>query len=145
MEKITGKILLVDDQPYEEVLLNDALASIDRFTEVEYISKPKEALKHLEENRDKIFLIICDINMPEMSGLEFKKEIEKDEYLREKSIPFVFISSDTSDKTVKEAYKHNVQGYFKKLENIDAQGELLKKIITYWASCLHPIMAVHKD
>jgi len=45
---------------------------------------------HLEENREEILLIICDINMPEMSGLEFKKEIEKDTYLSEKSIPFVF-------------------------------------------------------
>lgn len=140
MDKVTGKILLVDDQPYEEVFLKEALASIDRFTKVEYFSNPREALIHLKENRDKIFLIICDINMPEMNGLEFKKEIEKDSYLREKSIPFVFFSSDASSKTVKQAYTHNVQGYFKKPDNIEAQGELLKKIFKYWESCLHPII-----
>ncbi|MEX2564443.1 MAG: response regulator [Cyclobacteriaceae bacterium] len=145
MDKITGKILLVDDQPYEEVMLKEALASIDRFTKVEYISKPKEALIHLKENRDRIFLIICDINMPEMNGLEFKKEIEKDSYLREKSIPFVFFSSDGSNNMVKQAYTLNVQGYFKKPENIEAQGELLKKIIKYWASCLHPNITSKKD
>lgn len=145
MEKISGKILLVDDQPYEKELLEEALASIDRFTDVEYISKPKEALIHLKENCDEIFLIICDINMPEMNGLEFKEEIEKDSYLREKSIPFVFISSDASNSMVKKAYTHNVQGYFKKLETIEAQGELLRKIIKYWASCKHPNMAVWED
>ncbi len=140
MEKITGKILLVDDQPYEELLLKEALASIDRFTEVEYFKTPKEALIHLKENRDKIFLIICDINMPEMNGLEFKKVLEKDGYLHEKSIPFIFFSSDTSNETVKQAYTHNVHGFFKKAGDIEAQGELLKIIIKYWASCLHPIM-----
>ncbi len=142
MKKITGKILLGDDQPYEEVLLKEALASIDRFTKVEYFSKPKEALIHLKENRDHILLIICDINMPEMNGLEFKKEMEKDSYLREKSIPFVFFSSDDSNKLVKQAYTLNVLGYFKKAETIEAQGELLKIIFKYWASCLHPIMAI---
>jgi DNA-binding NarL/FixJ family response regulator len=75
-----------------------------------------------------------------MSGLEFKKEIEKDRYLREKSIPFVFFSSDGSDKLVKQAYTLRVQGYFKKPETIEAQGELLKNIFKYWASCLHPVM-----
>lgn len=145
MNKITGKILLVDDQPYEELLLKEALASIDRFTAVEYISDPKEALVHLKDNRDEIFLIICDINMPEMNGIEFKKEIEKDSYLREKSIPFVFFSSDASNKTIKQAYSQSVQGYFKKAENIEAQGELLKIVFKYWASCLHPIMAIEKD
>ncbi|MDN3687413.1 response regulator [Cyclobacterium jeungdonense] len=145
MEKITGKILLVDDQPYEELLLKEALASIDRFTDVEYIADPKEALIHLKENRDEIFLIISDINMPGMNGLEFKREIEKDRYLREKSIPFVFFSSDASNKTVKKAYSHSVQGYFKKAETIEAQGELLKIIFKYWASCLHPIMGIKED
>ncbi|WP_439484452.1 response regulator transcription factor [Cyclobacterium plantarum] len=87
MKKITGKILLVDDQPYEELLLKEALASIDQFAKVEYISNPKKALEYLKESCDKIFLIICDINMPEMNGLDFKKEIEKDDYLHEKSIP----------------------------------------------------------
>ncbi len=144
MEIITGKILLVDDEPYEELLLKEALASIDRFTAVEYIADPKEALVHLKDNRDEIFLIICDINMPEMNGLEFKREIEKDSYLREKSIPFVFFSSDDSNKTVKQAYSHNVQGYFKKADTIEAQGELLKIVFKYWASCLHPIMAIEK-
>ncbi|WP_163381245.1 response regulator [Cyclobacterium sp. SYSU L10401] len=145
MKKITGKILLVDDQPYEELLLKEALASIDRFNDVEYISDAKEALIHLKDNRDEIFLIICDINMPEMNGLEFKREIEKDRYLHEKSIPFVFFSSDDSDKTVKRAYSHNVQGYFKKADTIEAQGELLKIVFKYWASCLHPIMGIKED
>ena len=144
MKKITGKILLVDDEPYEELLLENALASIDRFAKIEYISNPKKALIHLKENREEIFLIICDIDMPIMSGLEFKKEIEKDSYLREKSIPFVYISNNASDKMVRDAYELNVQGYFKKLESIDAQGELLNKIIKYWASCLHPIMIAQK-
>ncbi|WP_162418505.1 response regulator [Cyclobacterium roseum] len=144
MKKITGKILLVDDQPYEELLLKEALNLIDRFPEVEYISDPKKALVHLRDNRDKIFLIICDINMPEMSGLDFKKEIEKDAYLREKSIPFVFFSSEDSNERVKQAYTYNVQGFFKKADSIEAQGELLKIIIRYWATCLHPIMGVEK-
>jgi CheY-like chemotaxis protein len=44
------------------------------------------------------FVIISDINLPESSGMECKQQIDNDENLRLKSIPFVFLSTSISKK-----------------------------------------------
>lgn len=64
--------------------------------------------------------------------------MDRDEYLRQKSIPFIFASSAPNKSDVIEAYQYRVQGYFKKPTTIEKQAEMLEKIIQYWNSCLHP-------
>jgi len=94
MKKEKGKIVLVDDQAYEKDLLKDALYDKDWNIEVEYFNNAKYAFEHLKSNADKIFLIISDINMPCLTGMDFKKTIDRNEFLRQKSMPFIFASSD---------------------------------------------------
>lgn len=72
MKKVIGKIILVDDQEYEKIFLEDALYNKNWDIEVEYFSNAKNALEHLKKNADEIFLIISDMNMPIMNGMEFK-------------------------------------------------------------------------
>lgn len=138
MKEVKGKIILIDDQKYEKSFLQESLTDNNWAIEVEYFSSAKDALKHLRENADDIFLIISDMNMPEMSGMEFKKTIDDDPFLRQKAIPFVFASSEISKEQVTEAYEYRVQGYFKKPETIEEQAEMLEKIVQYWKSCIHP-------
>lgn len=138
MKKVKGKIILIDDSEYEKRFLEESLSDKNWEIEVDYFNKAKEALEHLKENVDNIFLIISDMNMPEMSGLELKKAIDGDSTLREKSIPFIFASTHISEEQVKEAYEYRVQGYFQKPETIDKQAEMLEKIVQYWKSCIHP-------
>lgn len=138
MKEVKGKIILIDDGKFEKTFLQESLTDKDWAIEVEYFSKAKQALEHLKENADDIFLIISDMNMPEMNGMEFKETIDKDPFLRQKSIPFIFVSSYITKEQVKEAYEYRVQGYFKKPETIEKQAEMLEKIIQYWQSCIHP-------
>jgi len=136
--KVTGKILLVDDNKYEEHLLNEALEANNWDIYVVYFSNVKDALEYLRENIGGIFLIISDMNMPEMNGMDFKKVIDNDEYVGQKSIPFIFVSSEATNEQIKEAYYYRVQGFFKKPDSIEGQAELLKEIIEYWMSCVFP-------
>ena len=138
MKKVKGKIILVDDQPYEKLLLKDALYDKDWEINVEYFNKAEDALEHLEENADEIFLIISDMNMPGMNGMDFKKTIDRNKFLRQKSIPFIFASSDPDREKMIEAYQYRVQGYFKKPDTPEEQADMLEKIIQYWLSCVHP-------
>lgn len=138
MKHVDGKIILVDDQKYEKDLLNIALDEKEWGIKVEYFDNAREALNHLQENLDEIFLIISDMNMPGMNGMEFKKAIDRDEYLRQKSIPFIFASSEPLRENVVEAYQYRVQGFFKKPESIEDQADMLETIIRYWISCIHP-------
>lgn len=138
MKQVKGKIILIDDQKYEKSFLQESLKDQNWAIEVEYFNNAPDALKHLKENADDIFLIISDMNMPEMSGMEFKKTIDEDVFLRQKAIPFIFASSIITEDQVIQAYECRVQGYFKKPETIEEQAEMLEKIVQYWKSCIHP-------
>jgi len=58
------------------------------------------------------FLILLDINMPRMDGMELLKALRRDETLKQ-SIVFMLTTSDR-DSDVAQAYEHNVAGYFLK-------------------------------
>ena len=82
--------------------------------------------------------MISDMNMPKMSGLEFKKAIDSDELLRTKSIPFIFATSSSTKAEVSEAYDYRVQGYFPKPLSSEEQANMLDIIIKYWIISRHP-------
>jgi DNA-binding NtrC family response regulator len=138
MKKVQGKIILVDDERYEHNLLELALREKNWHIKVDYFSNAEDALEHLRKNADEIFLIISDLNMPRMNGMDFKKAIDKDIVLRKKSIPFIFASSEASKEQVTKAYEYHVQGYFKKPMTTEEQAKMLETIVQYWIACRHP-------
>ena len=81
----------------------------------------KEALAVLEQTW--IDVILSDINMPEMGGMELLKKISEDEELRK--IPLIFITTEASDARQEEARKLGVAGYVKK----PFQPETIKAIL----------------
>jgi DNA-binding NarL/FixJ family response regulator len=89
---------------------------------------------------DKPLIIICDVNIPVMNGLELRRRICDNDYLRKKSIPFVFLSTNAHPKAVEEAYQMMVQGYFEKPASIEEIRKVLKMILDYWKVCKHPNM-----
>jgi CheY-like chemotaxis protein len=138
MKTINGKIILVDDSKYEKELLELALHKKNWDVKVDFFLSGEDALKYLKKTEDEIFLIISDMNMPKMTGLEFKKIIDNDETLSKKAIPFIFASTSDTKEQVRNAYKYRVQGYFQKPLTIDEQAEMLDIIIKYWIICKHP-------
>ena len=57
-------------------------------------------------------VIISDINMPEMNGLELLEELKKDSLL--KAIPAIVISTEGSEKRIQDAYDLGARGFIKK-------------------------------
>jgi two-component system, chemotaxis family, chemotaxis protein CheY len=70
----------------------------------------REVLKLLENVW--VDVILSDINMPEMNGIELLAEIKTNEVLA--NIPVIFITTESSDGRVEEARKIGVAGYIKK-------------------------------
>lgn len=138
IKKIRGKILLVDDQLYEKELLEAALKRLKWEVDLKYFTNVDDAIHFLKNTNDKVFLVISDINMPKKTGLDFKKEIDGDEILRKKAIPFIFASTAATKDEITKAYDYSVQGYFCKPMSIDEQAEMLDVIIRYWIISKHP-------
>lgn len=100
------------------------------------------ALTYLEAMTAQPFLILCDINMPLMNGLELRKRINERVMLQRKCIPFVFLTTDVNVETVQWAYEQNAQGFYKKASIAAGWLEQIRLITTYWTSCLHPNGAI---
>ncbi|HEY3402575.1 MAG TPA: response regulator [Ohtaekwangia sp.] len=73
MIQLKGKIVLVDDDSYEKDLLESALKKRGWDAKVEYFDNAHDALDHLKQNTDEIFLIISDMNMPKMNGMDSRR------------------------------------------------------------------------
>lgn len=138
MIKLKGKIVLVDDDSYEKELLELSLQKRGWDARVEYFDNADDALDHLKQNSDEIFLVISDMNMPKMNGMDFKKAIDSDSKLREKSIPFIFATSTSVRSEITQAFDYRVQGYFRKPDTTEEQADMLDIIIKYWIVSSHP-------
>jgi CheY-like chemotaxis protein len=134
----SGPIIIVDDDSDDQDLMKDILIEMEVKNEVVFFENGKDALEYLQSTTRQPFIILCDINMPVMNGIEFRRQINKSEYLRRKSVPFIFLSTTASQVVVAEAYEMTVQGFFKKEQTIAGIRSMLRQIIDYWQVCRHP-------
>lgn len=138
MSKLRGLILLIDDEEYEKDFLKESLGELDYDVSVKYFNNAKEGLEYIRQTKDDLFLIIADIQMLPMSGLELKEAIENDPAIKLKAIPFVFATAFATKENIDLAYKHNIQGFFEKPTDFKKLSAMLSVIIKYWIINLHP-------
>ncbi|MCF6405299.1 response regulator [Chitinophaga filiformis] len=134
----TGPILILEDDSDDREIYEKVMASLGVKNQVIFFEGGDDLLRYLQVTTEQPFVIISDINLPRMSGLELRRLIDADEFLRKKSIPFVFLTTVESKEVVDEVYKLTVQGYFVKkylLSDIEKQ---VKQILDYWRDCKHP-------
>lgn len=103
-------ILLIDDE-LNILKLYSALLKRDGYQVSEFISADK-ALKFMKETEDKIDLIIADVNMPEMTGVEFLKKIKQN--AKYSSVPLVFLSAIADSSVHVDAFELGAVDFFTK-------------------------------
>ena len=135
----TGLIILVDDDLDDQEIFESIVEELEMKNKVRCFPEARSAYEFLSTTKEIIFIIFCDINMPGKNGLEFKRELDANPYLRKKSIPFLFYSTQASQKDINEAYlEMSIQGFFKKGAKYGEIKLLLKRIFDYWVDCKHP-------
>jgi CheY-like chemotaxis protein len=135
---LKGPILIVDDDPDDQALIVASLQHLGNKQERIIFSDGSEALDYLRVTTDNPFIIFCDVRMPRMDGIELKQQIEKDAFLRKKSIPFIYITGSAVSADVIEAYKLSVQGFFVKPDLLEGWQSLIGMILKYWGQSVHP-------
>ncbi|MGN0637514.1 MAG: HD domain-containing phosphohydrolase [Huintestinicola sp.] len=110
ISKNDWKILLVDDDP---MILKMAEYILSRYKQYKILqaSSGRAALKILREETD-IDLILLDVEMPLMDGIETLIRIRSDELTR--SLPVIFVTADSSRETLSKALKFGISGYIAK-------------------------------
>jgi len=134
-----GPVIIIEDDVDDEDILKTVLHELRVDNKVICFEYCTDAWEYLKTTPDKPLVIFCDINLPKQSGLDFKQQIDEDEHLRMKSIPFIFYSTTASQQTINEAYtKMTVQGFFTKANNYKDIKRLIRIILDYWLNCKHP-------
>jgi CheY-like chemotaxis protein len=132
-----GPIIIVDDDMDDQEIYGEAIRAIGIENEIRIFKNGQEALKYLYTTFEQPFIILSDINMPVMTGLEFKEKIQNNDFLRKKGIPFVFISTNATGQAIRKAHELSVQGYFQKPSKIEDIQNMLRTMFNYWELCKH--------
>jgi len=132
-----GIFVFIDDNIHEHTFFKKAVAEICE-NEVKSAYDGEQGLEVIKKNKDNIFIIFCDVNMPKMNGLELKRVIEGTPELKIKSIPFIFHSTQNNAIVVKEAYTLGIQGFLKKSDDMNKSIPNLDIIVKLWSAFIHP-------
>ncbi len=141
MEKklfISDPIVIVEDDADDQYFIRTLCEKLGVTSELLFFENGLKALHYLQTTQKKTFLILSDINMPVMNGLELRRKIQADENLKKKSIPFIFLSTAARQTEVDEAYDLTVQGFFVKASQLSEMETTLDLLLRYWAKCKHP-------
>ena len=117
------EVLIVDDFATMRRILKNILTQIG-FTNIYEADHGKNALKVLKNQ--KIDLIMCDWNMPEMTGLDLLNAVRADEAL--KGIPFVMVTAEAQKENIIQAVQAGVNNYVVKPFTTETITQKLEKV-----------------
>jgi len=129
-----GPIIIIDDNKSDQGLLKSILDHNKIANKTLFFSNGREALTYLIATTDDPFIILSDFQMPDMNGIQLLKNIYDDEFLRKKTIPFIFFTGAATAETIKDAFFYHAQGFFIKEMEFEKLLKQIKLIIDYWKS-----------
>ena len=134
----SGPIIIIEDDVDDQELLKDIFRELQISNILRFFDSCAHALNYLGTTIERPFLIISDINLPAMTGLELCKRIFENESLKMKSIPFVFLTTSSDQNVIVQAYQMFVQGFFVKPTSLQELKDTIRMIVDYWKVCCHP-------
>ena len=126
-------ILLVEDDEVDVMNVKRAFEKAHITTPLFVANNGLEALEKLRSRDIPNYrrLILLDLNMPKMNGIEFLRELRKDPELC--SLPVVVLTTSRMDQDRIESYQLNVAGYLLKPVTFATFCELMVTLNKYWA------------
>jgi CheY-like chemotaxis protein len=135
---LTGPIVVIDDDEDDHEIIIEVCERMHLRQHLKCFRDGQEALDYLTASLEHPSIILCDINMPKITGFELRKTINANNALKERSVPFIFYSTAADIRQVREAYNMTVQGFFLKGTNLDEAERTFRVILDYWQLCKHP-------
>lgn len=129
---------MVDDDEEDHDIMKSACEILGVSDSLKFFFDGHALISHLRTVKSPPFMILCDINMPHIDGLDLREVIWNDPQLKSISIPFVFFSTAASPSQIRKAYDLTVQGFFLKGNSMAETVRKLQLILDYWKECKHP-------
>lgn len=134
-------ILIVEDDDIDAMSIERSFKKLRLLNPLTRAKDGLEALEHLRGTNGKSILarphiVLLDINMPRMSGLELLEEIRNDPKLSD-TVVFVLTTSK-ADEDIVAAHKYNVAGYIVKSNMADGFVHVIELLDSYWKVVILP-------
>jgi len=130
-------ILLIEDDVVDIMTVRRALKDINANNRLDSVHNGEEALEYLTDDENEIpGIILLDLNMPKMNGIEFMEALEQNSKL--KKIPIVVITTSDNENDKIKSFKFNICGYMIKPVEYLKFVEMIKTIREYWAMSEEP-------
>jgi CheY-like chemotaxis protein len=136
-------ILLAEDDLVVAELVQHALASHKPAPRVVHVRDGVETLDFLyargaHEHREPVnpAVVLLDVKMPRLDGLEVLRQIKSDERL--KSTPVVMLTSSQDERDVRESYQLGANAYVVKPVEFRRFANVLKELESFWMKTNHP-------
>ena len=131
-------ILIIDDDQDDLDLIKQVAEHLQLQRPIHYFRSGDQLTEYLQTSVLAPFLIICDVNLPGEDGFIIKKRISETPELKYKGVPFIYWSTDASEKQVQYAYDLPAQGFFFKPSNFNDLCDTFETILSYWQKSQHP-------
>lgn len=125
-------ILLIEDDAIEVMKFNRVLSTLGLNHKIIEANNGEEALEILNVKNTIPDIIILDLNMPKINGIEFLQILKNDIFL--KYIPAIILTTSNNHKDVLECYKIGIAGYVLKPLKYEDYVDRIKKMLEYWSS-----------
>ncbi|MHB1462773.1 MAG: response regulator [Armatimonadota bacterium] len=124
-------ILLVEDDKVDAMTVKRALREINVTNLLATVNDGEQALEYLrDKDNERPAIILLDLNMPKMNGIELLKHMKADVDLR--SIPVVVLTTSKADQDRIESFSLSVAGYMLKPVDYIQFVEVMRTINIYW-------------
>jgi two-component system, response regulator len=130
-------LLYVEDDPSDAFFFTRALNHCSKKVVVHWAQSGQQAIAHLtDHSKPKPDLVICDINMPTMTGFEFLQWLRSSSFRR---IPVVMLSGSVLVEDVNRAFHLGANAYVGKPTAADELLETMSKVVEFWCgTCVLP-------
>ncbi|SFI51319.1 response regulator [Olleya namhaensis] len=125
------KILLIEDDMIEVMKLNRTISTLKLDHTIIEANNGEDALQLLEQKDNLPDIILLDLNMPKINGIEFLKILKKDDVLR--YIPTIILTTSNNQKDLLECYKTGVAGYVIKPLKYEDYVSKIERVLAYWS------------
>jgi CheY-like chemotaxis protein len=126
------KILLVEDNLIEVMKMKRTISFLKLDHILHEAKNGEEALILLEEDRTNLpDIILLDLNMPKINGIEFLKILKKESYL--KHSPTIILTTSSNEKDLLECYREGISGYILKPLKYEDYVKKIESVLVYWS------------
>ncbi len=125
------KILLIEDDTIEVMKFNRVVKTLELTHQIIEAANGEEALTLLENKNELPNIIVLDLNMPKINGIEFLKILKQHAEL--KYIPAIILTTSNNSRDVLECYRIGIAGYIVKPLKYEDYVNRIQSLLMYWS------------